>query len=178
MWHDRYLICDVTVVTLAPGLMEYSQTGVTVTHYVRSRGALSDAARGLGLANHGWCHWHRASDALSGVRSRLSENYDFNLSDQSGDDDISERVNMILLLILFSEVSAQSRPPKFKTLFYPHSPSSKPSGGGGYSGSSPSPTPAYSPPKSPSAGSPRPHNTGWSYPSVGKGCHPDIRYHH
>ena len=97
---------------------------------------------------------------------RLCENYDFALSDQSGDDDISECVNMILLLILLSQVSAQSRPPKFKTLFYPQSPSSKPSGGGGYSGSSPSPTPAYSPPKSPSAGSPRPHNTGWSHRRV------------
>ena len=99
------------------------------------------------------------------AHTRLCANYDFNLSDQSGDDVSIACVNMILLLILLSsQVSAQSRPPKFKTLFYPQSLSSKPSGGGGgYTAPSPSP----SPPRSPSSGTARPHITGCG-----------LRYHH
>ena len=131
-------------------------------HYVMQSGARASLIT-AGVTDTGHRMHYQGS-----AHTRLCANYDFNLSDQSGDDDISDCVNMILLLILLSQVSAQSRPPKFKTLFYPQSPSSKPSAaGGGYTGPSPSPTPAYSPPQSPSSGTARPHITG---------CH--LRYHH
>ena len=140
------------------------------------RGKLSD------MMQPGACHWHRhqASDALSGVTvisltstqwqwqhwKCENDSYFVTLQWSFSPVQASQIQNPVLSPISVQQTLRWNKHLSMNIIVW-----NRFASGGGFSGSSPSPTPAYSPPKSPTAGSP--HNTGWErVPQA------DIRYHH